>query len=577
MKDLKKLFNNPSVISLIILLFCSICIKKVYSQSNIIASDLTWTCIGKDSFIVKLVLYRDCNGAKFQKSMVLNVEDALTGQKITDLVISLPPSVDITPTCKASCTRCMDSMCSFPYGIEQYSCAKLLVLDKSVSSCEIRFSYSSCCRSNAITTGPANTKYYTEALLNRCISPCDNSPTFTNPPVAMICRERDFVFCHGIIDNDVDSNGALIDSLSYDFTSPLTAKGTNVAYLAPYSYDKPIKFWGFPDANISLPRGFHIDKNVGQILFRAMENEFTVFGIKISGWRKINGIMTKISENSREMAIIVIECPLNNAPILSGPFYKEVCAGEVVSFSISSNDYDTKDTVLISWNGGIPGANWVTTNKKEKHPTGILTWQTKESDARDLPYTFTASVKDDACPVNASSTRAYQIYVKSRPKAYQYYVDSGNWNYYFNAVIISGKNPTYTWIGDFPYGFYKTGQQVSHHFDKKGTYPYHLEVVSRGCKSIYYDTIRIIYPMALEEKNNVVMVFPNPVSDKLYIESEDGLEQIELIDLEGRTILKKYYIGNVTTEVDVSEIKHQEYILKIINRRGTFTYKVILN
>jgi len=60
----------------------------LYGQSNILASDLTWSCIGKDSFMIKLVLYRDCNGAKFQKSIVLNVEDALTGQKITDCLTS---------------------------------------------------------------------------------------------------------------------------------------------------------------------------------------------------------------------------------------------------------------------------------------------------------------------------------------------------------------------------------------------------------------------------------------------------------------------------------------------------------
>jgi len=387
----------------------------VWSQIQIIGSDLTWTNIGKDSFIVKLTLYRDCNGGKMPKSISLNVECASSGQKITDLVINASAPVDITPACRVPCTRCQDSLCSFPYGIEQYYFTKLLILPDTFSCCDIRISYLACCRSKSITTGLANTNFYTYADFNNCLFPSDNSPIFTNPPIGIICKNSQFIFNNGVIDIDIDTTGGLLDSMSFELVCPLIAKNVTATYDTPYSFTKPLKFSGFPVSSLSFPDGFNIDQ-WGEIMFTPTENDFTTLALKVCEWRKINNQMVKIGEVIRNITFIFHTCPYNNFPILSGPFYKEVKAGGLVSFSIGTNDYDTEDSLLISWNSGLPGASFSTTNHNEKHPTATINWQTTKTDARVLPYVFTLTVIDDNCfhshyNGKGISTRAYEVLV----------------------------------------------------------------------------------------------------------------------------------------------------------------------
>jgi len=481
--------KGKKIILLIFLIISSFFISlPTVKATHMMGSDITWTCVGKDSFMIKLVIYRDCNGVQLSAASI-PIKCASTGITITTVSISKPPPVDITPTCGSSCTRCQSSGCSFPYGIEQYTFTKLVVLN--TNCCDLILSYSMCCRNSTITTGAANANFYIDAKMNRCQNPCDNSPTFTNPPIAIICVGQDFIFNHGVIDVDIDSNGGLIDSLSYEWTPPLSNAGAPISYTSSYAYDKPVFFWGFPNANLPSPRGFHLDPATGDISFRPMKVEQTVMAIKIGEWRKINGTYTKIGEIRRDLQIIIISCPNNNPPVLGGPYYKEVCATNTVTFSIATNDYDTKDTLLISWNGAIPGASWSSNNKQVKHPTGVFTWTPGEQHASNIPYVFTATVKDDACPVNGSSTRAYQILVKPLPKAKITEVDSGCGDYHLFAQPILGASPSFLWTGLFPGGFNVPGTYVHYKFKGPGKYPYQLKVDAANCTRIYNDTIEV--------------------------------------------------------------------------------------
>ncbi|MFC2114569.1 PKD domain-containing protein [Bacteroidota bacterium] len=478
------------LLSLIVLVIISFVGINSAKASHMMGSDITWTCIGQDSFIIKLVIYRDCNGVQLGAASI-PIKCASTGASVMNVSIAKPAPVDITPTCGASCTRCQTSSCTFPYGIEQYTFTKLVVLSGAGSCCKLTISYTMCCRNGSITTGAANANFFVDAQMDRCVSPCDNSPSFSNPPVAIICIGQDFVFNHGVTDMDFDPNGGLMDSLSYEWTPPLSSAGSSISYTGQYSYDKPVFFWGMPNASLPFPRGFHLDKVTGDISFRPMKIEQTVFAIKIGEWREINGVMTLIGYVRRDIQVIVISCPNNNAPVLSGPFYKEVCATNTVNFSIATNDYDVNDTLLISWNGAIPGATWADNNKQTKHPTGTLSWTPGEQYASTIPYVFTVTVKDDACPVNGSSTRAYQILVKPLPKANITKVDSGCGNYWLFAQGILGNSPSYTWVGNFNPGFVNVGPAMNYKFKKPGKYPFTLTVEAQQCQRVYYDTIQV--------------------------------------------------------------------------------------
>ena len=66
-------------------------------------------------------------------------------------------------------------------------------------------------------------------------------------------------------------------------------------------------------------------------MFRPMKIEVTVMAIEIKEFR--GGV--HIGTIRRDLQIIVINCPNNHPPVLSGPYYKEVCAGSTVTFSIT--------------------------------------------------------------------------------------------------------------------------------------------------------------------------------------------------------------------------------------------------
>ena len=454
-------------------------------------SDLGWQCVGQDSFVFTLDLYRDCNGDNLSTA-ILNFICVSSGDTLETVSISAPNPVDVTPICDHSCTRCDSLTCTFPYGIQKYSYTSGIVNFSSAGSCcNILVAYGACCRNNAITTisNSGTQTFYTEAQFNRCLNPCDNAPGFSDLPVKILCVGQDFINNFGVLNNDTDSNGILLDSLAYEWCNPLSSASSLINYKSPYSYSKPIYFWGFPNINLPFPRGYHLDNlSPGDIMFRPMKQEKTIMSVKVREYR--NGQL--IGFVRREIQMIVIPCPNNHPPALSGPFYKEICAGDTVTFTINTNEYDPGDSLLISWNNAIPGATWSTNNDSVKHPTGTLTWISTPNQASSIPYTFTATVEDDACPVTGHTTRAYQILVKALPEANITETQLDCNNFHLSAHPISGVSPYYEWtLQDASQIFTQSGLTMSHRFRLPGQYPYSMMMRSKGCSRTYYDTILV--------------------------------------------------------------------------------------
>jgi hypothetical protein len=450
---------------------------------KVAGGDITYTCIGQDSFIIKLSRYRDCNYSQFGSAELI-IRCASTGAVIDTLNIAKPGSVDITPICNSSCSRCSSPTCTFPYGIEKYDYIALYVFDTSLSCCQIKISSKEGIRSSSITTGPASSAFEIYTTFNRCLSSTSNSISFENDPIQINCIGQDFVYNHGIVNTDTNENGVLIDSISFEWTTPI-----NASYSSQYQYNKPIFFWGFPNANLPFPRGFHLDPYTGDISYRPMKIEETAMALKIREWRIINGSRQQIGEVVREMKVIVISCPNNNAPVLGGPYYKEICEGQSVSFSIRTNDYDTKDTLRISCNNEIPGVSWTSNNDSVKHPTGQFQWTAPTGSASSIPYVFTVTVEDDACPVVGSSTRAYQILVKPIPEVNISITDSGCQHYYLEANPLIGNINQYIWTLDTGTVLMSSGNTMNYRFTKAGIYPVTITANAQGCLGTYYDTI----------------------------------------------------------------------------------------
>ena len=72
-------------------------------------------------------------------------------------------------------------------------------------------------------------------------------------------------------------------------------------------------------------------------------------------------------------------------------------------------------------------------------------------------------------------------------------------------------------------------------------------------------------PNSIIECNQKITIYPNPANDKLYIESEQLINQnIEIYDLNGKLINSKI-IGSSNTEIDIADLPQGIYFVKISN------------
>jgi hypothetical protein len=456
-------------------------------NANTMGSEISWTCIGQDSFLITLVVYRDCNSNALGTG-VMYFKCATSGAAITSLNTNPGTGIDITPVCNTSCTKCQSTGCSFPYGIDKYTMQGIVRLNAAGTCCNINLSWQQCCRNNSISTGAAGVNFYTTAMLNRCQNPFNNSPTFSNAPVGILCVGQDFTFRSGIQDIDVNSTGGIADSFTYEWAQPLSSAGGYISYTGQYTYDKPIYFWGFPNDALPFPKGIHLDPETGDIQFRPMKAEATVMVVQVNEFR--NGI--KIGEIRREMEYIVMNCTSNNPPSLSTVSKNIFCPGKPITFTFSTNDPNAYDTVTISCSNSIPGATWTSTNGQSKHPTGTFTWTPVDSNVSSLPYTFIVTAKDNVCPVYATYSQSYQITVKPKPEANITVADSGCGIFWFSAQRIAGSGPSFQWQGASFAFRPDVGSVISYKFPQPGQYPYTMTMSAGGCLNTYYDTVTII-------------------------------------------------------------------------------------
>jgi len=456
------------------------------SAIGIMASDFGWQKVGQDSFLITLTLYNDCNSSSPGNARI-NFRCATSGVLFDSLIITAPNGTEVTPVCSSTQTRCQNSSSTFPYGITRYVYSGIKRLTLAGSCCNINMSYQVCCRNISITTVSSNSNFYTEAEFNRCTTLTDNAPTFSNSPVKILCLGEDFTYNSGTIDLDTNSTGGTADSLTYYWACPLQSAGSVIPYSGQYWCDRPIYFWGFPSYQLPFPRGFHLDPSTGDLQFRPMKVEVAPMTIEIDEFR--NGVQIAIIRH--EMEMMVINCSGNNPPSITTPNNvrsKSVCTASSVSFTFTTNDQNYNDSVTLSWNQSIPGATWSTTNGQTKHPTATLTWTPTQSQTSSLPYTFAVTAKDNACPINAQFTQAYQITVKPLPVANYSVTDTGCGQYYFEAIPIKGSHITYQWTGSG--GINYTASKFIHQYKSPGTYPFRFSYSSGGCGSGYNDTIR---------------------------------------------------------------------------------------
>ncbi|TNE79400.1 MAG: T9SS type A sorting domain-containing protein [Bacteroidetes bacterium] len=393
--------------------------------SHVMGSEILYECTGNGTYKVTVKVYRDCNGINVSPS-------ALVARSMLDSVtVTNQTKISVKDITFASNDCQLKSRCTgtYPYGIEEHVWEMNLDLS-SYSNCEWTLIWQQCCRNGNITTGQASQNFYTTAQLNKCLTTCNSSPVFKNSPsaVTILCVNRDVVYDNGAMDT-LDH-----DSLSYHLATPLQFYNTNATYSGQFSPTRPLTFWGYPNPNLLAPAGFHLDPVTGILRFRPVQiNQVAIIVVEVKEWRNINGTMTEIGSIRRDMQVIVANCSNNKAPLISGFNSARVCPGDRICFSIQTNDLDAADSVKLSWDNGLPGASFTTTNNISRLPQGEICWTPDSSHVDSLPHRFKVFAKDNDCFYNGISEREYTVYVQERDSQMQLSLQAipGDCGYYY--------------------------------------------------------------------------------------------------------------------------------------------------
>ena len=489
---------------LFVLIFLSTLIFSRQSfASHLMGGDITWQCIGTDSYLVTMTIFRDCNGIPLATQDITvrdcNLDSINTGTSAKKIFAR-----DITPVCTKSCTRCGKSRnqapgntsCKFPYGIEMFVFQQIIVFNKTnnpSNCCKFYLGKQDCCRNGAITTGAGNggNGFLIESELDRCQGKGDNSPVFAFPPVMILpVNQPVFLQFHGI-DNDIDKNGNR-DSLAYKLywprqyrDSPNTATIVYTDWTSPFSYDKPLKFDSFPNKNAlwNPPSyaGFHFDSISGALYFMPVELTQTIIGVEVDEYRKDTlGVYHNIGTVRRDIQLIVMLDSANNPPELSGidssvKTDTVIHPGSTMCFSVYGNDKDITDSVHTGCVSELltNGAT-AKTDSSKLHSFTTFCWTPTIKDISTYPHQVIFYAYDNHCPLRGRTYKSFNIFVKPDIEdTINVSNNCGDVTFSVQPKIGSAPIVSYTWTGDDSLS--SSSAKFSHRYSKSGRYKYSLK------------------------------------------------------------------------------------------------------
>ena len=600
-----------TLLLLIIILFV------IQSKAAPIAGgEITYEFVSKNKYNIYFKYYRDCRGTS-ENSTTFNFGLSCPSSSLDKKLSPTLVSIKQLPTlCGSVQTKCdpPNTMISSAYPIfEEHTLKYTVDFDNAESAfancCNLKLYMNRCCRDSKLNTGPQGTDFYITSDLNICGSLNNSSPKFVSFPPMVINLNQPFNYAVGAMDT-VD-----FDSLSYALVDPLKSLKDPVSWSGGFDKNNPLQvYWpaGYDKSKGPLPTsappiGFYMNNLSGDIVFTPTDSNQTVLCIVVKEWRKIAGAYTQIGEVRREFNLIIRAQTLNNPPILNGPYKYEVCAGQQICFTITSDDKqfippppakaNAPDTVNITWNRAIPGASFTIQNPKARLQSGKFCWTPKEKDASDLPYTFTVTARDNSCPVNAVTVKSYSVLVKQIAKT-QIIKNISN-----NIVSIKSNldpnfkgTPSFKWDLkdsvfnplDTNYFFFTSNKKHSSTsasdsllFSKTGHFVLYHQVNNSplNCPRIYYDTIRISVIKKLETRNlnrDFVRIFPNPANQHLKVMQTQPADHssFELVNILGEVLM----VGNLNeseTEINLNALNQGLYFIRIKNEKTTMSFQFV--
>lgn len=276
------------------------------SAAHLVGGELSYVCLGDDTYRVELVVYRDCNCvscADFDDPAHITFFDG-EGNFVDVIDAFTPDIVELPIDTEDLCLEDAPDVCVQRgyYEIE---------VSLPASSTGYQVVYQRCCRNNTIANlllpGEQGSTYVLAIPPLAPGSACNNSsPQFTNFPPIVICANSPLIFDHSATDIDGDS-------LVYSICEPLLGASTADPYptqasFPPYQTVNWLDPYG-PDNQLESDPPMSIDPVTG--LLAAFPNTLGQFvvGICVSEYR--DGVL--LSTKTRDFQFNVADCAIVEA------------------------------------------------------------------------------------------------------------------------------------------------------------------------------------------------------------------------------------------------------------------------
>ena len=581
-----------TLITLFLLMGCSIIIAQ---NPLILGGSVRYEALGNNQYKIIATINRSCEGEALTTLPSISV---FSGNNNFSVPCVRTAINNISSYCPSAQPCNVANAISNP-GVEQHVFEAQIDFNssansvfKTVGNCKVFIGLSSSKRSDSISNISTN-NFYAEAMINLCV--LGNNLSNTSPKQTLIknidvVQNAPFIF----VNDDIDLTDN--DVIDFELIAPLTTHQSSETYTGNLSDTIPMTPFCPPYyevvncrplPNSKPPRGFFYDRKLGKLYITPTKKELAAICVRMNEYREINGNLELIGYSSDEFVFNVRTFNSNNPPSISGINRFKLCEGDSVFFQIATKDdisfpnQTVADTTSLAWNFGIPGGHITTANSAVREKTFNFKWKTKLGDGKKEPYRFVIQVKDNQCPISAYVYRDYEIFVSPKPNvSMANRIEKVNTLHLGSIGADTNYEYRYKWSvrnSNDSLLFVSFNEKDSILLPQAGQYFIDLLVNNQpnNCSRTYYDTIQVNYNLNLTQHSlsTQIRVYPNPVQNTLFIQSDHVIESIQIVDLQGKQVLKTDFVN----EIDVEQLAKGSYFIYFKLKEGVYNYHFIKN
>jgi hypothetical protein len=416
--------------------------------------DLTYASLGNNIYRISCIFYRDCSDLAAPPAFAFTARNAPNSSCNSNPIISATLFDQDAPVYGNHYCATLTGICA-SHGPANYE-AHRYAANVALPPGQWLLSVEESSRTNSanIVTGQT---LHLQAMLDNRSGLQNNSPVFSTLAAVFLPVGQTSIINHNAFDVDGDS-------LVYSLDRPLNACGTYdnyttypianctqvLSFTPPCILNCPLPFYysatlplavtndtiGTCPNKTAVPN-FHFDPANGSMLVRPALYDATgsapgrnkyVIVVKVSEYRRLNGVYALIGSVRRDLLLIVYDCGTNLNPRISPtatvqtstsvrtqPLAQTIAvqAGEPITVTLAASDANTGQSVAYhtSYNA-LPGVQVQPLSGGQARVTF-----TPPLTLRDGLYRVAVTVEDDACPIKGSETRMLTFRVSGSPLA----------------------------------------------------------------------------------------------------------------------------------------------------------------